>query len=332
MSGDIYIDMYSDDDLASVVEEAEIVIAYRLSPQRPRAITNTRDTTCASACSSVSSISTGARLLQPRLTSLPSNSGSTTPTSVSFSVPGYDDNLSEAARRCQEWVQLSRDKDSVSSRPYHPTQVERRSKAPEFTLATTTNKPLEAPDLQQQSTRCSSLMHSGYGKEQLLQGNGNQEGPALVFDESVGGWGRMPSTRVKPTIVQTTQNSISTTALATPNRPHTLQIPTTLTDNRRDSHLSIISGITVEDKEQTQLDRLRAERAQEKVVEEQELRQRNKKKPPLRLLSLGEKINQLQQSNFGLTIPRWRRDSWLHINTNAGGAYAPMFCINSWTR
>lgn len=102
-----------------------------------------------------------------------------------------------------------------------------------------------------------------------------REDTTLVFDGAVGDWGKKIT---EPPTPGEAQNLLSALGCPPPSGQSD-----GCHDKLRDAHMTV----TIEDKEEIRLNKLRAEREREKQMEEQELRERNKKKPPLRLLSLG---------------------------------------------
>jgi len=296
------------DDVATVQEEAEIIIAYRLSPQRPRPSTITkRGDNFLSGCSAPP---------LPKSTAPPSTSGSTTPTlyapSTSFpyhSGPGdhnQQDRLSEAARRCQEWVE-TRSGEVLFPKPSSASAIPRYSQeagagtghvrgspqecvpAPPKVSLRDTNENKKVTDASERAWRG---MVNNDPQVPMVPQTEKRKVPALVFNEAVGGWGKKKLTEPSPREPVTMGTTAYPAAGETQNllsvcRPRPSGQSDGSRDKRRDSHISVTSVITSEDKEEIRLNKLRAEREREKQLEEQEVRERNKKKPPLRLLSLG---------------------------------------------
>jgi len=125
-----------------------------------------------------------------------------------------------------------------------------------------------------------------------------QGGTALVFDEAVGGWGKKRLSKREPVAMVLPTDREAQNLLSVPGYPAQFD---GCRYKRRDPHMTITSVATPQDKEETRLNQLRAEREREKQMAEQELRERNKKKPPLRLLSLGM-FDVLLVAGLGLTV------------------------------
>ncbi|KAF8421999.1 patatin-like phospholipase-domain-containing protein [Tirmania nivea] len=294
------------DDVATVQEEAEIIIAYRLSPQRPRTTITKRKNNFLSSYSAPQ---------LPKSTSPPSTSGSTTPTlyasSTSFpyhSGPGdndQQDRLSEAARRCQEWVETRSgevpfpDSGSASAIPQYSQRAGTgtghvRGSPQECVSAPTKINLRETGESKKVISASDTALRDMVNNDtqvSLVPQTEQRGRPALVFDETVGGWGKKKLTELisrEPVTMGTTTYPAAGEAqnLLSVCRPRPSGQFDGYCDKRRDTHKTITSVITLEGKEEIRLNKLRAEREREKQMEEQELRDRNKKKPPLRLLSL----------------------------------------------
>ncbi|RPB28375.1 FabD/lysophospholipase-like protein [Terfezia boudieri ATCC MYA-4762] len=294
------------DDVVAAQEEAEIIIAYRLSPVQAKLLSPHRPRTSTITKRRDNFLSGSGAPPLPKSTAPPSTSGSTTSTlhapSTSFpycSGPGdhdQQDRLSEAARRCQEWVETR------SGEVFLPDSCS-ASAIPQYSGAGTGN-------IKGSSQKCVpkvNLRDTGENKKVIdaterawrdMVNNDPQVPivpqterrgcPALVFDEAVGGWGKKKLTESslrEPVVMGTAAHPATGEAqnLLPVCSPRPLRPPNRYHDKRRET---VTSVITSEDKEEIRLNQLRLEREREKLLEERELRERNKKKPPLRLLSL----------------------------------------------